>query len=164
MFSSAVSDDAVIGDPQPLGDDCSSRDQVQMTGTNIGDLLNAANVTWGFFQGGFKPTVPYDPTTGSPAVCGASHPIGAALGHTGDLGVKGDYIPHHEPFQYYASTANPHHLPPSSVSMIGKADQANHQYDVSDFTAALAAGNLPSVTFLKAAGYQDGHAGYSDPI
>ena len=26
-----------------------------------------------------------------------------------------DYIPHHEPFQYYASTANPHHLPPRST-------------------------------------------------
>ena len=24
-----------------------------------------------------------------------------------------DYSPHHEPFQYYASTANPHHLPPT---------------------------------------------------
>ena len=27
-----------------------------MTGKNIGNLLNAKNITWGWFQGGFKPT------------------------------------------------------------------------------------------------------------
>jgi len=49
--------------------------------------------------------------------------------------------------------------------MIGKtADQANHQYDLSDFWNATAAGNMPSVSFLKASRYQDGHANYSDPI
>jgi phospholipase C len=35
---------------------------------------------------------------------------------------------------------------------------------VSDFYAALSAGNFPAVSFLKAPGFQDGHAGYSDPI
>jgi phospholipase C len=75
-----------------------------------------------------------------------------------------DYIPHHQPFQYYASTANPHHMPPTSVAMIGLSDQANHQYDLADFFAALAAGSLPAVSFLKANGYQDGHASYSDPL
>src|SRR5262249_46362958 len=74
------------------------------------------------------------------------------------------YIPHHEPFQYFPSTANIHHLPPSSVANIGKTDQAKHQYDTSDFFAALSAGNLPAVSYLKAAAYQDGHAGYSDPL
>src|SRR5262249_19131153 len=73
-----------------------------------------------------------------------------------------DYIPHHEPFQYYTSTANPHHLPP--LAPIGQTDQANHQYDLSDFFAALAASNLPAISYLKAPAYQDGHAGYSDPI
>jgi phospholipase C len=48
--------------------------------------------------------------------------------------------------------------------MIGKTDQANHQYDLSDFWAAVNAGNMPAVSFLKAAAYQDGHAGYSDPL
>ena len=98
-------------------------------------------------------------------------------------GNKDDYIPHHEPFQYYASTANPHHLPPASLSAIGtdtqttvggvpQFDTANHQYDTSDFDAlvgAIAHGylspdHLPAVSFLKAPGYQDGHAGYSDPL
>jgi phospholipase C len=55
-------------------------------------------------------------------------------------------------------------LPPSSVASIGSTDQANHQYDLSVFTAALNAHNLPAVSFIKAPAYEDGHAGYSDPI
>jgi phospholipase C len=48
--------------------------------------------------------------------------------------------------------------------MIGQTDQANHQYDLTDFWAAVDAGNMPAVSFLKAPAYQDGHAGYSDPL
>ena len=33
-----------------------------------------------------------------------------------------------------------------------------------DFYDAINAGNFPAVNFLKAPGYQDGHAGYSDPL
>ncbi|MFI1915202.1 phospholipase C [Nocardia sp. NPDC020380] len=155
----------LIDDAQPYGDDCSDRDQVQLSGNNIGDLLNKKNVTWGFFEGGFKPT----DTRNGKAICGANHNVGVALGGTGKtgdkaFGTKDDYIPHHEPFQFYASTANPHHLPPSAVDKIGQSDQANHQYDLSDFWAAADSGNMPSVSYLKAAGYQDGHAGYSDPL
>jgi phospholipase C len=43
-------------------------------------------------------------------------------------------------------------------------DPANHQYDSHDFFDALDAGHMPAVTFLKAPAYQDGHAGYSDPL
>jgi phospholipase C len=95
----------------------------------------------------------YDPST----VCtGFHYNIGGAK--------QTDYNPHHEPFQYYQSTANPKHVPPSSISTIGKQDQANHQYDLKDFWAAADNGNLPNVSYLKAANYQDGHAGYSDPL
>ncbi|MBV9088495.1 MAG: alkaline phosphatase family protein [Mycobacteriaceae bacterium] len=158
----------LIADAQPFGDDCSDRDQVQLGGNNknIGDLLNAHAITWGFFQGGFKPTMRKADGT---AVCGAAHNVGEAVGGSGasgplPFGVKPDYVAHHEPFQYYPSTANPHHLPPTSVGMIGRADQANHQYDLSDFWAAADAGHLPAVSYLKAPAYQDGHAQYSDPI
>jgi phospholipase C len=144
---------SVIGDPQPLYDDCSSREAVAMTGMNVGDLLNAKGITWGWFQGGFAPQA----TVAGKARCTASH--------TGSNGAaKGDYIPHHEPFQYYASTSNPHHLPPSSPDAIGTTDQANHQYDLTDFWAAAEGSGIPAVSFLKAPGYQDGHAGYSDPL
>lgn len=151
----------VVGDPRPLGDDCNPANSkvVQLSGRNIGDVLNENELTWGWFQGGFKATS--RSTTGT-ATCGSQHPIGAALGKTTPL--TNDYIPHHEPFQYFASTANPHHLPPSSPDKIGETDQAKHQYDLSDFFTAADNGHLPAVSFLKAAGYQDGHAGYSDPI
>ena len=48
--------------------------------------------------------------------------------------------------------------------MIGHTDQANHQYDLSDFWAGAQAGNMPAVSFIKASKYQNGHPGYSDPL
>jgi phospholipase C len=152
-----VDNGTIIGDPRPVAanDDCTiaSAAKAAMSGTNVGNLLNGQNITWGWFQGGFKPSSVVNGT----AVCASSHKNVAGATVT-------DYIPHHEPFQYYSSTANPHHLPPSSTDMIGKTDQANHQYDLSDFWAAVDAGHMPAVSFLKAAAYQDGHAGYSDPL
>ncbi|MTD56788.1 phospholipase C [Amycolatopsis pithecellobii] len=149
----------VINDPDPAYDDCSDKNHTAtdnlgvMQGQNVGDLLNARHVTWGWFQGGFRPTG----TANGYAVCGQTH---TNIG--GNSAV--DYSPHHEPFQYYKSTANEKHLPPSSVAAIGQTDQANHQYDITDFDAALTAGTMPAVSFLKAPEYQDGHAGYSDPL
>ncbi|MGE5243856.1 MAG: phospholipase C [Betaproteobacteria bacterium] len=147
----------IIGDPRPALDDCTpaSKTAVAMAGRNVGDLLNARGISWGWFQGGFRPTTPA--TGAAPAICGATHTNVAG-------GSSADYIPHHEPFQYYPQTANPHHLAPSRVEQIGHDDRANHQYDLADFWAAAEAGRLPAVSFLKAAAYQDGHAGYSDPI
>lgn len=148
-----VSQGTVISDVRPAYDDCSKGRTASMGGKNVGDLLNAKNITWGWFNGGFKPSA----MQGGKAVCGTSH---INVG-----GIKQpDYIPNHEPFQYYLSTANPHHLPPSSIAMIGRSDQANHQYDLADFWAAVNAGNMPTVSFLKAPAYQDGHANYSDPL
>jgi phospholipase C len=145
-----------INDADPTADICSSTSKsITMAngGKNIGDLLNESGVTWGWFQGGFNlGTTNSNNTTN----CGRTT-TSAITGQT-----ENDYIQHHNPFQYYTSTQNPNHLRPTAA--IGTTDQANHQYDTSDFTAALAAGNLPSVSFLKAPGYQDGHAGYSDPL
>jgi phospholipase C len=145
--SAVTANNTVIGDPQPTGDICDTRDNTTSTdpnNKNVGDLLNAKGVTWGWFQGGF-------------ADCNATHTnIGGQISK--------DYIPHHEPFQYFASTANLPHLPPTSTTMIGKTDQANHQYDLTDFWNAVDAHTMPAVSFLKAPAYQDGHAGYSDPL
>lgn len=150
----AVVEGTVIGDPQPEFDDCSTLETVRMTGRNVGDLLNEKGVTWGWFSGGFRPT---DRLGSGRAVCGAKH-----RGSNGRP--KADYIPHHEPFQYYESTANPHHLPPESAATVGTTDRANHQYDLDDFWVAAESGNVPAVSFLKAPAYRDGHAGYSDPL
>ena len=212
---------SLTSDAQPYWDDCSTRDAVAMKGENIGDLLNRAGVSWGWFEGGFRPSTSYQqalaatgqtgqststfiadqfknagfqssvPNSSNQGLCNAVHPIGPALGGTGQYGYKDDYIPHHEPFQYYASTANPHHLTVpteggqdtlSGLRSIGHDTQSyedgepqfntpNHNYDTSDFdqlVAGITAGQLPAsalpaVSLLKAPGYQDGHAGYSDP-
>jgi phospholipase C len=152
--SGDITGTTVTGDPDPIGDVCSNvtRNQVQLGGANIGNLLNSAGLTWGWFEGGFNlSTINPDGSTG----CVRTHP--SATG-----GTQVDYIPHHQPFQYYASTANPTHARPTAT--IGTTDAANHQYDIDDFSAALGAGTLPAVSFLKAAGWQDGHAGYSSPL
>jgi phospholipase C len=227
---------SLTSDAQPYWDDCSTRDAVALSGRNIGDELNDAGISWGWFQGGFRPTESYTdalkavgasgqptstftpdqfknagfqnnvPHSSNQGLCDAVHPVGVALGYTTahplmsgtTAQFKDDYIPHHEPFEYYATTANPHHLTvdtdrggadkvngPNSLATIGtdtqtftgsygtgpQFDTPNHQYDSSDFdqlVTAIAKGKLPptalpAVTFLKAPGYQDGHAAYSDP-
>lgn len=153
-LSDLTANGTVIGDADPAYDDCSSSTTLSMIGTNIGDLLNTKGITWGWFEGGFTPT---NYTASGKAICHSAHKNIANVTVT-------DYSPHHEPFEYYSSTANPHHLPPTSSTMIGKTDQANHQYDLSSFWVAVDAGNMPAVSFLKAAKYQDGHPEYSDPL
>jgi phospholipase C len=148
-----VANGTVVNDLDPTLDDCSNGKTATLSGKNVGDLLNQKDITWGWFEGGFRPTA----TTNGMAVCDAAHQ------NIGGVNVF-DYIPHHQPFQYYQSTANPHHLAPTSTATIGKNDQANHQYDLTDFWATTNAGNMPTVSFLKAGAYQDGHAGYSSPL
>jgi len=195
---------SLTSDAQPYWDDCSTRDAVALSGANIGDELNAAGLSWGWFQGGFRPTENFQaalaatghsgqptstftpdefktpgfasqvPHSSNQGLCDAVHPVGTVLGGTGQWGYKDDYIAHHEPFQYYASTANPHHLTittdaagndvlkgADSLSTVGRDTQSfsggygvgpqfntpNHNYDTSDFDqlmAAINAGKLPA--------------------
>ena len=146
-----------IGDADPVGDMCSTAtgELYSMTGKNIGDLLNAAGVTWGFYTQGFDLSV-----TNANGTTGCGRTTLSTVTNT----LKADYIPHHEPFQYYKSTANPTHARPTSVTSVGSTDAANHQYDMHDFYDAINAGNFPAVNYLKAKGIQDAHPGYSDPL
>jgi len=154
----------LINDVDPANDTCSSTtDTALMTSKNIGDLLNAQNISWGGFMGGFNlTTVNSNGTTG----CKRST-LSPVVGQA-----TADYVPHHNWFQYFASTANPTHARPSSAAVIGLSleadgktpEPANHQYDTDDFFATVKAGNYPSVSFIKAPAFQDGHAGYSDPL
>ena len=133
-------------------------------GRNIGDLLNVRNITWGWFEGGFNlqtvnangstgcarftlPTQPHSrsrrPTTSRTTSRSSTTPRPATRPTRGRLRSRRSGRPDPE-----------HHTP----------DPANHQYDLDDFFAALKAGNLASVNFLKAPAFQDGHAGYSNPI
>jgi phospholipase C len=144
---------SVIGNPRPLLDICSPprTTLITMSGRNIGNLLNDKGVTWGWFNGGFRTP------EGLP---------GCAMSHMGSNGApQTDYIPHHAPFQYYPSTANQMHVPPSSAQRVGETDQANHQYDLDlDFWPAAASGHLPAVSFIKGPAYLEGHNRYSDPL
>lgn len=154
----------MVNDIDPAGDVCSvPTEQVMMTSRNIGDLLNQQRVSWGGFMGGFDLTLRNpDGTTG----CNR-HTYSTVVAQN-----IPDYIPHHNWFQYYATTANPTHARPSSADIIGHTfqkdgihkDPANHQYDLKDFYATVRAGHLPAVSFLKMPALQDGHAGYSDPL
>ena len=155
-----------IGDTDPNGDVCSTAtDQNSLSSKNIGDLLNANGITRGAFMGGFDLTI-----TNPNGTFGCNRLTNATVANFSENST--DYIPHHVWFQYYPSTANYTHARPSSVTAIGSSvevdgttpEPANHNYDTNDFFAALNAGNLPAVVFLKAPAYQDGHAGYSDPI
>src|SRR5262249_19134831 len=104
----------LVDDTDPYWGVCSGGATAALTGPTAGDLLDAGDVTGVWFQGGF--TLPSD---GS---CSGSHPLEA---YDRAVGVDpatdplrfGDYVPHHNPFQYFAATANPRHLPPTSVAM-----------------------------------------------
>ena len=141
-----VANGSVIANVEAGFDDCvttANGTPVQMTGKNIGDLLNANGITWGWFYGDFPESSNNQPITTCPST----------------------YNSHYDPFQYYKSTSNQHHLPPTSVSSIGtSADQANHQYALADFWNAANSGNLPAVTFLKASKPLTGHPADSTPL
>jgi phospholipase C len=108
----------LISDADPVGDVCSTTtgELVQFGGKNVGDLLNAAGVTWGFFEGGFNLGI-----TNANGTTGCKRSTTSAVTNT----KKADYIPHHEPFQYYVSTQNLTHARPSSVSAIGNTFEAD---------------------------------------
>jgi phospholipase C len=147
----------LVHDADPYYDKCSEAGRtVAMTGRNIGDLLSEAGISWGWFQGGF-------------ADCSITHPkiaFDRAKGidpDTDPIRLE-DYVPHHNPFQYWRSTANPQHLRPTSLDMVGHSDQAMHQYDLEVFWQVAERGALPAVSFLKPANYQNGHPAQSDPL
>jgi phospholipase C len=155
-IAGAVINHVDYGDADAFYDDCASSSKFGMSSANknVGDLLNAAGITWGWFQGGFTPS---SVTSAGTAVC-------ATTTNRLDGTPETAYSSHHNPFDYYASTANPHHTPPASLAEIGHNGPANHQYDLSYFQATALAGNLPAVSYLKANRAQDGHPGNSSPL
>jgi phospholipase C len=152
---------SITDDPDPFYDDCGSPDQTSLKGQNIGDLLTEKQISWGWFQGGFTPSSAFVPATVTspavPAVCGTKT---KRLDGT----LEPAYVAHHDPFEYYLSTSNRHHVLPASIEEIGHDGPANHQYDLSYFWDAAFSGNLPAVSYLKANSAQDGHPGNSSPL
>ncbi len=153
----------VINDPDPAYDDCSDKDHTAtnalaaMQGRNIGDLLNDRGRELGLVPGRLpaqhrmgrrsKTTTP----CAAPPTPTSAAPRRSTTARTTRRSSTTSRRPTRTTW------------PPKSVAEIGHNGRANHNYDLTDFDAALKAGNLPAVSFLKAAEYQDGHAGYSDP-
>jgi phospholipase C len=111
------------------------------TNATIGDRLTAAGVTWAWYSGGWNAAMAYSNA-------------GGADGGTDDAG---DPLPtvtnfqyHHQPFVYYANYAD------------GTQAKKDHLKDEQDFLTAVAAGNLPNVSFVKPVGIDNEHPGYTD--
>ncbi len=145
-ISGKVVNGSIIANVEAGFDDCvtpPTNTPVQMTSANIGDLLNAKGVSWGWFYADFPQSANNKPITSCTST----------------------YNSHYDPFQYYQSTSNQHHLLPSSPDAIGtSSDQANHNYTIDDFWTAANNGNMPAVSFLKAAKPQTGHPSDSTPL
>ena len=161
----------LIQDVDPTLDVCSNPGAaltVKMTSKNIGDLLNAANIPWGSFVGGFNlETMNANGSTGCKGVNSQGQPA-ANAGRSNFSSVTGrtvnDYIQHHMWFNYFQSTSNPNHVPPSSIKEIGHNGPANHAYDLEEFEKAVGAGNFPAVSFIKQSAFQDGHPKNSNAL
>jgi phospholipase C len=149
VVPNTISNGSIIANVDPFYDDCGGGvPNVAMTGPNVGNLLNTAGVSWGWFYGDFG-------ATSAPGVIPAT--------------CVAQYNPHYAPFDYYLSTSNPHHIAPSSLAAIGTDTCANlmcanHNYDLTYFYKALAAGNLPAVTYLKFPENDTGHPSDSTPL
>jgi phospholipase C len=145
-ISGKVANGSIIANVEAGEDDCvttNGNTPVVMTAKTIGDLMSTAGMNWGWFYADYPQSANSQPITTCPST----------------------YNSHYDPFMYYASTSNPGHLPASSVAAIGtNGDQANHNYAVTDFWNAVNAGNMPTVSFLKATSSQTGHPANSTPL
>ena len=125
-------------------------------GINIGVLLNNANLTWGWFQGGFAPTTPYNAPSVTTAVCGSTS--------TG-----------HSPFRHHRLRFSPQSLrlffadgkpaPPAAHRphrQNGSSQPPIRSEPVPRRRSRTA--TLPAVSFVKAKAFQNGHPGNSDPL
>jgi phospholipase C len=128
----ANDDDAPLG---AVGVTCGveGSDEVQLTGTTIGDLLTAASIPWAFFAEGYTAMQQADPgCPPRPADCPFPLPFDPC-----------GFEPSDVPFEYYASTR----------------DNPATMKDLSAFDDALDQGGLPAVSFVKAIEYKTEHPG-----
>lgn len=134
-----------VHDPNPIGDICDDY-PASVTPQNIPNLgaeATAKGMSWAWFQGGFGTCTP-TATNG--------------------------YSAHHDPFQYFSSTADLTHQNAFDPNF-DSPQSNNHQRDLSLLYAALsgtAVGGtvpqLPAVSWVKAPAASDAHPGYSSPV
>ncbi len=136
-----------VHDPNPIGDVCndypagiSPKDI-----PNLGAEASAKDVSWAWFQGGFGKCVPNAPL------------------------LTNGYSAHHDPFQYFTSTADLTHQWAFDPKM-NYSQPNRHQRDLDVLYAALSGApingtvpDLPAISWVKAPTASDGHPGYSNP-
>jgi phospholipase C len=128
--------------PNSIGQFCTLNVNPRATYTDqtIGDLLADAGVPWAFYIEGYqrmKDAVAQGSCPSAPPDCATGLPIYPCT-----------YDPSDIPFQYYPRFR----------------DQPQFMRDYDQLAADLAAGQLPSVSFVKAIGYKTEHPGYGDTI
>ncbi|CAB3748943.1 acid phosphatase [Paraburkholderia solisilvae] len=128
------------GDPN-LADPGINSTLPPQTQQHIGDLLNAANVSWAWYGGawGAALSAAQNGTTGVISGPNLSSP---------------NFQTHHQPLNYFADLAP------------GTQNRTQHLLDGglngSEFIKAIDAGTLPQVAFYKPQGNLNEHAGYTD--
>jgi len=107
---------------------------------SLGDRLNARNVSWAWYAGGWNQ-----------ALTDSTQPGGSSRGviYTNRPNSV-DFQPHHQPFNYFAAYAP------------GTPARTLHLRDAADFLAAIDSGHLPQVSFYKPEGDLTQHSGYTD--
>lgn len=114
------------------------------TQQNIGDLLNAAGVSWKWYAGSWRAALAdgtQAPGLARSVIYAPSTPRASP-----------DFQAHHAPFNYYAN------LDPVAHA----AERAAHLQDYNDLVADAAAGRLPAVAFYKPQGNFNQHPGYAN--
>lgn len=110
----------------------------EQTFPTIGDRLDAASLSWAWYNEGWNAVKPWATKTAFDAG------DGSAVVDTADL-----YLPHHNPFQYFPT-------------WFGNVKNGRFR-DSSDFFEDVKSGRLPRVSFLKATGGRDEHPANSAP-
>jgi phospholipase C len=132
----------------------------QQTHTTIGDELDDAHVTWGWFAGGWTTALKAagisSVGTGTPSSVPDTTGVDPAIGAY-------SFQFHHQPFTYFANwggTANDGGVGTNAPN--GKWAKNKNLQDEQDFLAALATSTLPSVSFVKPV--FDEHSNYTTEL
>ena len=135
--------------------------------TNIGDRMNAAGVSWGWYAGGWGNAAGLNGSD-------ANHPL--SKGWTGGAGpscananvASGATFPncpdalfqfHHQPFGYFTNYADG--SPGRTAHLKDEQDLINEYSGGAELSTYTMASSLPQVAFIKPIGEQNEHPGYT---
>ncbi|MNL04332.1 Non-hemolytic phospholipase C precursor [compost metagenome] len=121
-----------------LADASSPQTMVPQSHNNIGDLMSAKGLDWAWYAGGWQAAVDSTASTGFPS--------------------SPNFQAHHQPFNYFKSTAPGTPARTAHVRDGGLGDLSS----TNKFLADAEAGTLPPLTFYKPQGNLNMHAGYAD--